>query len=141
MNDINIIVLFLFSTFHSPFCVCVCLCASVPVFTCTYIVEINKDHANEKNKTNQAIYSESAVARESATIHCRWHKLKGREGSRKKRERGLQIWSNWRFLVWGRQKAGSWKCGIFCDWLGSIFGYLWLVWSKKWDKNRETDSH
>ena len=43
------------------------------------IVEIKEDHPNENE---QAVYSELAIARKSATIACIWQRLKGRQAGR-----------------------------------------------------------
>lgn len=97
------------------------------------------------SKWEQAIYSELAIVRESATITCIGQTLKGRQGSKfcgGKRE-GFScalIGGCWHVEAGSRlsRSGASYVIG-----LGSLFGFLWLIlnWKHRqvWGKLAVTD--
>lgn len=78
----------------------------------------------------QALYSESAVARESATITCVWQRLQGRQGARESRmvkknrqEKSLLGCPEWKWLAGGCWRQANHKQGSLCDYQVCMFGF------------------
>ena len=94
---------------------------------------------SSKGEQAKTVYPVLVVARKSATTTCLWQKLRaarGWESLRENREGSSLIGGCWP----GNLGAGQRGTGFPCDWLGCLFGFLWLVsWLKA--QRSENEDH